>query len=674
MRLFIAEKPSLGKGIAKYLSGSASSGKGYIQCGPDVVTWCFGHVFEQVEPDYYLPDDVPLANNGKKKWRFEDLPIFPEHWKLEAKDDAKAQIKVIRDLLKKADVVVNAGDPDREGQLLVDEVLEELGWKGPTQRIWLAALDEQSVKKALSSIRDNREYQNLCNAARARSRADWLVGMNLSRAFTLRNSGGGVVSIGRVQMPTLALIVARDEKIENFQPKEYFVPRIHTGFWSSWELHEDFSGVDGEGYLTDCKAADSLIARAQAEGRAVVQEYESREKQQSATLGFSLAELQKVCSAKLGMSAQQVLDAAQALYETHKCATYPRTDCRYLPEEQFAEASRVLSGLARLGFGDLVKNADAARKSSIWNTGKVTAHHAIIPTGGMESRPEGATAKVYEIIVRSYLAQFYPPYVFRAIKAVLGCAGESWKATANVPVAPGWKAVYGLSEEEGEAAQQPIPVLQTGQVLPVQDADVQAKQTKPPARFTDGSLIEAMSNIHKFIEDEAAKAKLKEASGLGTEATRASILETLLGRGFVERKGKQLISTRAGRELVKALPRELTDPVTTAKWEDALSLIAEGKLTLEQFEEVQRAVVARHIAAAKSSHFTVGEARSRNGKGAATGKARKLGPTCAACKQSKTVVLRAKSGKNWLKCEACGAAFWPEKNGKGCGTPWEARA
>ncbi len=672
MRLFIAEKPSLGKGIAKYLPGGSSSGKGYVQCGQDVVTWCFGHVFEQVEPDYYLPDDVPLAKSGKKKWRFEDLPIFPEQWKLEAKDDAKAQIKVIQELLKKADLVVNAGDPDREGQLLVDEVLEELGWKGPTQRIWLAALDEQSVKKALSSIRDNREYQNLCSAARARSRADWLVGMNLSRAFTLQNRGGGVLSIGRVQTPTLALIVARDEKIENFRPKDYFVPRIHAGFWASWELHEDFPGVDGEGYLTDRKAAEALTAKARAEGRAVVQEYESKEKQQSAPLGFSLAELQKVCSAKLGMSAQQVLDAAQALYETHKCATYPRTDCRYLPEEQFGEASRVLAGLARLGFGDLVKNADAARKSSIWNTGKVTAHHAIIPTGSMEGRPEGATAKVYEIIVRSYLAQFYPPYVYRAIKAVLACAEESWKATANVPVSPGWKAVYGLSEEDGDEAQQPIPALQKGQVLPVQDADVQAKQTKPPARFTDGSLIEAMSNIHKFIEDEAAKAKLKETSGLGTEATRASILETLLGRGFVERKGKQLISTQAGRELVKVLPRELIDPVTTAKWEDALSLIADGKLTLEKFEGAQRTVIARLIEAAKSSHLTVGESRSQGGKGAA--KARKQGPTCAACKKAKTVVLRTKNGKDWLKCEACGAKFWPDKSGKACGTQWEDKS
>jgi len=201
MKLYIAEKPSLGKGIAEYLPGGKSKGNGFIQCGSDtVVTWCFGHIFEQEEPDFYTPDDVPTTPKGKKKWRFEELPIFPEQWKKRAKDDAKAQIKVIRDLLKKASSVVNAGDPDREGQLLVDEVLEELRWKGPTQRIWLAALDEQSVRKALASLKDNRDYQNLSNSAEARARADWLMGMNLTRAFTLRNSAAAVVSVGRVQM------------------------------------------------------------------------------------------------------------------------------------------------------------------------------------------------------------------------------------------------------------------------------------------------------------------------------------------------------------------------------------------------------------------------------------------------------------------------------------------
>ncbi|MFA5733207.1 MAG: DNA topoisomerase 3 [Acidithiobacillus sp.] len=682
MKLYIAEKPSLGKGIAEYLPGGKSKGNGFIQCGSDtVVTWCFGHIFEQEEPDFYTPDDVPTTPKGKKKWRFEELPIFPEQWKKRAKDDAKAQIKVIRDLLKKASSVVNAGDPDREGQLLVDEVLEELRWKGPTQRIWLAALDEQSVRKALASLKDNRDYQNLSNSAEARARADWLMGMNLTRAFTLRNSGAGVVSVGRVQTPTLALVVARDEKIEHFKPKDYYVPRINTGFWTAWELREDFEGVDAEGYLTDRKAADRLATQAKAGGKATVKDFTSAEKQQQAPLGFSLAELQKVCSAKLGMSAQNVLDAAQALYEEHKAATYPRTDCRYLPEEQHGEAGRVLVGLTENGFADLVKAADSNRKSAIWNTGKVTAHHAIIPTGSMQGSMSPAVAKVYEIIVRSYLAQFYPPYVYRATKALLTCTGEDWKATANVPVSAGWKAVYGMTDDDNDdTPAQPIPALKKGQVLVVQDADVQAKQTKPPARFTDGSLIEAMSNIHKVVEDEAAKAKLKETSGLGTEATRASIIETLLTRGFLERKGKQILSTQAGRALVHALPKDLTDPVLTARWEDALSSVSEGRVTLQQFEEAQRKFVVRMIEAAKATTVAVGRARPSSGAGrgkSSTGKTRgggqKAGPACPDCKKL-TITLKTKKGDAFFKCDGCQSCWWPDRqDAQKLGTKWGAR-
>ena len=678
MKLYIAEKPSLGKGIAEYLPGGKSKENGFIQCGTDtVVTWCFGHIFEQEDPDFYLPDDVPTTSKGKKIWRIEDLPIFPDQWKKHAKDDAKAQVKVIRDLLKKATSVVNAGDPDREGQLLVDEVLEELRWKGPTQRIWLAALDEQSVRKSLASLKDNQDYQNLRDSAEARSRADWLMGMNLTMAYTLRNSGAGVVSVGRVQTPTLALVVARDEKIEHFKPKDYSVPRINAGFWAVWELRGDFEGVDAEGYLTDRSAAERLTAKAKSEGKAVVKDYSSAEKQQQAPLGFSLAELQKVCSAKLGMSAQHVSDAAQALYDDHKATTYPRTDCRYLPEEQLGEAGRVLAGLAKHGFADLVKSADPNRKSAIWNTGKVTAHQAIIPTGSMQGDMSPAVAKVYEIIVRSYLAQFYPPYVYRATRVMLFCAGEDWKATTNVPVSAGWKAVYGMAEEDGDdTSTQPIPALKNGQVLAVQDVDVQAKQTKPPARFTDGSLIEAMSNIHKVVEDEAAKAKLKETSGLGTEATRANTIEKLLTRGFLERKGKQILSTQAGRALVHALPKELTDPVLTARWEDALSSIADGRVSLQQFEDAQRKFVARMIEAAKVASLSVGQAsgsgKSKSSTGKTRGKAQKsgTGPACPTCKKP-TITLKTKKGSAFFKCESCQSCWWTDKqDAKKLGTKW----
>jgi DNA topoisomerase-3 len=683
MKLYIAEKPSLGKAIAQYLPGPHKTGNGCIECdrGKQVVTWAFGHVFEQVEPDHYTPDDVPLTPKGKKKWRWDELPILPEKWVLAPKPDAKAQIKVIRDLLKKADSVVNAGDPDREGQLLVDEILDECGYKGPAQRIWLAALDEQSVKKALANLKDNRDYQNLKLSAQARSRADWLMGMNLTRAFTLTNKGSGVVSVGRVQTPTLRLIADRDNTIEHFKPKDFYVPRIQSAkagasFWSAWQVRE-IDGLDGDNQLINKAVAEKLAASAKSAGKATVASYESKEQQQAAPLGFSLAELQKACSAKFGMSAKQTLDAAQALYEDHKCASYPRSDCRYLPEEQHEEAGKVLSGLSRLGYGDIVKGADSGKKSGIWNTAKVSAHHAIIPTGSMTGRLSDDHKKVFDLIVKQYIAQFYPPYVYKATRIVLDCAAEKWAVSGQVPVSAGWKAVFGgdnkLSDTEDDSEEAPLslPVLTRGETLTVTAADVQYRQTKPPSRFTDGTLIDAMSNIHKYVEDPAAKAKLKETSGIGTEATRASILETLLKRGFIERKGKQVLSTSAGRAVIKALPDVLTNPATTAQWEDVLGAIADGKVTADAFEKAQRDFVTKLVGVAKQSSITVGDARPAGG--GSGGKPKKTGPKCDACKKAATVVLHTKTGKDWLKCEACGAAFWPSPDGKSCGKQWEKR-
>ncbi|MBU2832997.1 DNA topoisomerase III [Acidithiobacillus ferriphilus] len=689
MKLFIAEKPSLGKGIAQYLPGPHKTGNGCVECdgGKQVVTWAFGHIFEQVEPDFYTPDDVPVSSKGKKKWRWDELPILPAQWKLAAKDDAKAQIKVIRDLLKKADSVVNAGDPDREGQLLVDEILDECHWEGPTQRIWLAALDEQSVKKALANMKDNRDYQNLKLSAQARSRADWLMGMNLTRAFTLANRGSGVLSVGRVQTPTLRLIADRDNAIDHFKPKDFFVPRIQTAkagtsFWSAWQVRE-IDGLDGDNQLIDKAVAEKLAATAKASGKAIVADYISKEQQQAAPLGFSLAELQKACSAKFGMSAKQTLDTAQALYEDHKCATYPRSDCRYLPEEQFGDAGKVLSGLSRLGYGDLVKGADAGKKSGIWNTAKVSAHHAIIPTGSMTGQLSGDHKKVFDLIVKQYIAQFYPPYVYKATKIVLECTSEKWTASGQVPVSAGWKAVFGVqsagklpdleNDSEAEEATLSLPVLTKGETLAVMAADVQAKQTQPPKRFTDGTLIEAMSNIHKYVEDPEAKKKLKETSGIGTEATRASIMETLLKRGFIERKGKQVVSSPAGRALIKALPDVLTNPVTTAQWEDVLGAIADGKVPADVFEQKQRDFVTKLVGVAKTSHITVGDVRPASSGGGSGPAGGKQGPKCNACGKANTAVLKTKTGKDWLKCASCGAAFWPSKDGKSCGTQWEKR-
>ena len=371
-RLFIAEKPSLGKAIAAQIPGTPRGSRTHIQVGDSTVTWAFGHLFELAEPDAYLPD-TPTGTNGRKKWRLEDLPIIPSDWRKIPKESARDQLAAIKSLLKESDEVVNAGDPDREGQLLIDEILEALKWKGPTKRIWLAALDPASVKKALADLRDNTTYRPLRDAAEARGRADWLVGMNLTRAYTLKSTTQGVVSVGRVQTPTLALVVRRDEEIETFKPVQFHVPIAsfrHTNgtYEGTWKAPDGAPGLDTEGRLIDAARADAIIASVRGKP-GTVKSAESTDGQEGPPLPFSLSKLQAAASAKFGLSAQETLAAAQALYETHKLTSYPRTDCQFLPESQRTDAREVLGAVAQVNpsMRDLIKGADLALVSGAWN-------------------------------------------------------------------------------------------------------------------------------------------------------------------------------------------------------------------------------------------------------------------------------------------------------------------
>ncbi|MHB8199623.1 MAG: DNA topoisomerase 3 [Acidithiobacillus sp.] len=660
MKLIIAEKPSLAKAIRDVV------GKDYT------VTNAFGHILEQAEPDEYTPADVPVnPKTGKKRWRLEDLPIFPQQWIKRPKPDAKDQLMKIKGMLKEATLVVNAGDPDREGQLLIDEILDYCGYRGPVQRVWLASLDETSVKKAFANLRDNKEYRTLSQAAEARSQADWVVGMNLTRAWTIRNSG--LLSVGRVQTPTLALVVRRDLEIEQFKPRDFFEVMAYCrhqngDFLAKWKPSaNDGPGFDEEGRLIDRKLADSIAAKATGPGK--ISRYEAKDSKQSAPLPFSLSALQKAASAKYGMSANQVLETAQSLYEK-KITSYPRSDARYLPEEQHSDAGRILS---QLPVPDQLKaKVSANRKHAAWNTGKVTAHHAIIPTGDRAAGLTDAEQKIYDLIWKSYVALFLPDYLYKAISVAVILGGEQWAASGRLDFDMGWKALYGASaadeDEDGEEGKAKLPAMTTGDAITGQNGEVQAKQTKPPARFTDGTMIEAMSNIHKFVTDAAAKAKLKETSGIGTEATRANVLETLVKRGFVERKGKQIISTTTGRSLVKALPGDLTDPVTTARWEDHLSSIADGKLDPNKFMGAIQQMVREQL-----GKVTAGVSVSGGKSGGGSGGAKKAGPQCPDCKIA-TIILKTKTDKPFVKCEKCGSAWWPDRNDpKKLGSKWEAR-
>jgi DNA topoisomerase-3 len=652
MKVVIAEKPSLARAIKEAVGAEYT------------VTNAFGHIFELAEPDEYLPPDVPVNSKGKKIWRMEDLPIVPDVWKKVAKPDAKQQISKIRDLLKGASLVVNAGDPDREGQLLIDEILEELKYRGPVQRVWLQSLTPEAIRSAFQKMRPNSEYRPLSDSATARSHADWLVGMNLSRAWTLR--AGSLISIGRVQTPTLALVVNRDIEIENFQPRDYFevhaqVQHPNGGFLAKWRpTSTDGPGFDPDGRLLDRSIAEAVAAKAKTAGQ--IKGCKAEQKTRQAPLPYSLSALQKAASAKLGLGAKEVLDLAQQLYE-QQLTTYPRTDCQYLAEDQLPGVFAAAQRLAER-FGVEVQS----RKHGAFNDGKVTAHTAIVPTGKDASGLTGSAAQLYDLIARSTVAMFMPPEAYTSVSVEVDLEGETFVATGRTVQDPGWTALYGKeSDEEDAEGGRVLPVMRQGDAVRCGGAELKALKTKPPARWTEGTLIDAMSHVHRYVTDEAAKSKLKKTSGIGTEATRASILETLFRRGWIERKGKQLISTPAGRAIVAAVQGPLTDPVTTARWEDLLSSVAAGTLDAGRFEAAIVAFVGEQLAACKQAKVSLPVASAAPGKSGAAGSNGKKGvsASCPVCKLDlRRLESKTKKGSFFWVCNDRAHGPFSDVNGK----------
>jgi DNA topoisomerase-3 len=573
MKLVIAEKPSVANAIRDVVGGEFE------------VTNVFGHILEMDDPDSYLPNTPVNPKSGKKIWRAEDLPILPKIWKNHPKKAAQTQLKKIGDLLKKATLVVNAGDPDREGQLLIDEILDHFRFRGRVDRVWLSAIDPASVRKAFSGLRPNGEFRPLCDAAQARGRADWLVGMNFTRAVTANS--GTFYSVGRVQTPTLALVVRRDLQIESFRPKNYFevsvrIAHANGSFSALWKpASTDGPGFDEEGRIKDRSLA-ALVAN-KGNGPGKISRYEKKEKREEPPLPYSLSALQKAASGRYGFSAAEVLEICQSLYEK-KVQSYPRSDCRYLPLEQFDAAPGILSSLPIPSA--VRKDIDPKRRHSAWNTGKVTAHHAIVPTGEKASLTE-KERKIHDMVQMSYAALFLPDRRYFSIGLSAEIGGEAWVATGRKEIEQGWKALFGNVDESDEGEEgASLPEARVGDPVAGANGEVLSKETKPPSRFTDGTLIEAMSNIHRFVEDPEAKKTLKETSGIGTEATRAGIIEILVGRDYVSRKGKQIVSTPRGRSLVGFLEMtlpDLTNPVTTARWEDRLGDVASGSLREPEF-------------------------------------------------------------------------------------------
>lgn len=592
MRLFIAEKPSLAAAIAKGLGGSENRKDGFYDCGSDIVTYCFGHIMQQWTPDEY--------DAKYKKWSLEDLPIVPEKWKLKVSNDCKKQFNIIKQLCSKADVIVNAGDPDREGQLLVDEVLNELGvlQTKPIQRILLNALDDKSVAAALNDLRDNRDFSGLRNSALARSRADWLIGMNFTRAYTLkaREAGHDIkFSIGRVQTPTAALIVRRELEIQNFKPIDFYTLHVewhlpNGNYMSVWQPTDDCPGMDPNGHVIDRNVVLQIQQKISGHTGKIIS-VEQKPGKSLQRLPYSLSSLQIDAGKLYGFSPQKVLDIQQGLYEK-KLTTYPRSDCEYLPTNQLSDIGSIMNNLKNISdeMYQLIQAADLKIRSRAWNDKKISAHHAIIPTTVKPdfTNMSADEKKLYELIARSYVAQFYPAQTFLTTTIITAVDDVIFKTTGTVIQELGWKKIYRKEETKDESI---LPSVVKGQSVDFGNSEIKPGVTKPPARFTEATLIKAMKEIWKYVHDESLKASLTECSGIGTEATRASIVELIQARGYVKLDKKNLVPTDIGFLLYKIVDENMTYPDITAEWEQDLDAISRRELPIMDFMAKQEGYI-----------------------------------------------------------------------------------
>ncbi|SNY49153.1 DNA topoisomerase-3 [Arsukibacterium tuosuense] len=615
MILYIAEKPSMARAIAAALPKPQHKDAGCIRlANGDVISWCIGHLLEQAEPQDYNPD--------YKRWQAGHLPIIPAKWQLKARKSAQQQLNILQKLIKQADQLIHAGDPDREGQLLVDEVI---AWcnvspakRDNVKRLLINDLNTAAIRQALKQLQPNKHFVPLSTSALARSRADWLYGLNMTRAYTLRGKLAGyqgVLSVGRVQTPLLGLVVRRDAEIADFTSVTYYQVQAElvsyngatiSALWQPSAACEPYQDDEGRVLL---QALAVKVQQAIKDKPAEVTNLQQQDKKQYAPLPYSLSALQIDAAKAYGLSAQQVLDSCQQLYERHKLITYPRSDCRYLPTAHFVDAAKVGQAIVKNvpALEAALAGANLQLKSKAWDDSKVEAHHAIIPTAKTLSadRLTATEQKLYGLIARQYLMQFYPACRYTDSKAEFRIAGGCFVAKARQQIHPGWKALLpaAADNERSKVAtagnepplQQGLPELTVGQQLRCCDSQLLEKQTQPPAPFTDATLLSAMTGIGRFVKDPQIKRILKDTDGLGTEATRSGIIELLFKRNFLQREGKQIRATIAGKALIAALPPEASLPDMTARWEAALNDICQRQLSYQAFmqpltENLQRLI------------------------------------------------------------------------------------
>lgn len=631
MKVCIAEKPSVAGEIAKVL-GATSRRDGYYEGNGYQVTWTFGHLCQLNGPDDYRSD--------WKSWRLDALPMVPERYGIKLISDAgvKRQFKVIKELYKKADVIINCGDAGQEGELIQRWVMELAGVRCPVQRLWISSLTEDSIRDGFRHLQSQGAYDRLYEAGRARAEGDWLLGMNATRLYTLKYGGyNQMLSIGRVQTPTLAMIVGRDLQIEHFQPEPY------------WVLSTRYRGTVftcTKGKFREESDGSQLLQSVMGKPFSVTDVQQKRGKEQPPQL-YDLTTLQVDCNKKFGLSAEQTLKNIQSLYEK-KLTTYPRVDTKYLTDDLYVKCPGIVANLGRqqeyVLFTSKLIPGSLYKSPRVFDNGKVTDHHAIIPTGevpGVLSSPE---RKVYDLIVRRFLAVFYPDCQY-ATTVVLGKSSSvAFRATGKTILLDGWRFVYAKLQSEDDDEEQVKDSEENG-MLPrfvigesgVHVPSLSKKMTTPPSRFTEATLLQAMETAGQLVDDEELRELMKE-NGIGRPSSRAGIIETLLKRSYVRREKKKLVSTDTGRDLIGLIKSELLkSPVLTGVWEKKLRDIEHGGYTRASFMRELEGQLRDIIAEVKGDASSVRVSSLRASDGVSSsgssrkGKSSKVGDVCPVC-------------------------------------------
>lgn len=577
--LVIAEKPSVGRDIGRVLKCGKKI-DGALEGSQYIVTWGLGHLVTLADPEHY--------DKKYKDWKMEDLPMLPEKMDIEVIKQTGKQYQAVKRQIYRKDVsdIVIATDAGREGELVARWILKKTDNHKPCKRLWISSVTDKAIRQGFEHLKNAKEYDNLYHAAVCRAEADWLVGLNATRALTCKYNAQ--LSCGRVQTPTLAMIAKREEEIRKFVPKSYYGLQLQAeGVVFTWK--DEKSGS----YRSFQKERIENIQKKLSGKKLQIIKADTKVKKQGAPQLYDLTQLQREANQKFGFSAKETLNIMQRLYENHKVLTYPRTDSRYLTADVMGTIKERLqainAGVYREFAAPLIRR-ELPKKPAFVNDSKVSDHHAIIPT---EQAPNyihmsNEERKIYDMVVRRFLAVMYPAYEYEESVLTGEVAGEHFYARGTRPLHMGWKAVYenqSEDEEEEELKRQNLPVMQKGQEFSISNIRLTESKTKPPARFTEGTLIAAMENPARYMESgnkEMAKT-LGETGGLGTVATRADIIEKLFSSFLLEKKGEDIYTTAKARQLLELVPEDLRKPELTAQWEMKLSKIAEGKLSDQKF-------------------------------------------------------------------------------------------